>query len=235
MSTVLSVSLKHDFSDRFCLDVSMESDARSVALVGPSASGKTTVLRCIAGLFRADSGRIIVGGRVLCDSGVWLAPRHRKIGYVDQKALLFPLMSVRSNLLFGRPTEEGRLPLHRVVDLLEIPQLLDRRPRHLSGGERNLVALGRALLSEPQYLLFDEPFAALDQKRRQRLIPILTTVRDELGVAMLLVSHSIDDVRALAEEVIELDQGLVINQTRVTPVANVEPDVAQLDSEPARS
>lgn len=186
--------------------VAIEDPARVIALVGPSGAGKTTVLNAIAGLVKPRAGRIEVEGRVLFDSarGIDLPAHRRRVGYVFQDARLFPHLDVRGNLLYGRHagTAEGpRFELDAVVALLGIDGLLERRTANLSGGEAQRVAIGRALLSQPAILLFDEPLSALDQARREELIPWLQRVRDEVRLPMLYVSHHPDEVRRLAEAV----------------------------------
>ncbi len=186
--------------------VRIEDEARIVALVGPSGSGKTTVLNAIAGLVKPRSGRIEVDGRTLFDSARRIdVPAHRRrIGYVFQDARLFPHMDVRDNLLYGRHADRGRAPafeLDSVVELLGIGALLARRPGNLSGGEAQRVAIGRALLSQPELLLFDEPLSALDEARREELIPYLQRVRDGIRLPMLYVSHRAEEVRRLASAI----------------------------------
>lgn len=195
---------------RFERRVRIEDVARVVTLAGPSGAGKTTVLNAIAGLVRPVSGRIEVDGRVLFDGarGIDLPPHRRRVGYVFQDARLFPHLDVRGNLLYGRHaarTTDARFALDSVVALLGIGGLLRRRTANLSGGEAQRVAIGRALLSQPAILLFDEPLSALDEARREELIPWLQRVRDEVRLPMLYVSHRPDEVRRLAEAVHRLD------------------------------
>jgi len=188
---------------RFERHVRIEDDARILALTGPSGAGKTSVLNAIAGLLRPRSGRIEVDGRVLFDAarGIDLPAHRRRVGYVFQDARLFPHLDVRGNLLYGRHAASGdgpRFELDAVVALLGIAPLLGRRTGNLSGGEQQRVAIGRALLSQPAILLFDEPLSALDLARREELIPYLLRVRDEVRLPMLYVSHHPDEVRRLA-------------------------------------
>ena len=195
---------------RFERRVVIEDAARVVALVGPSGAGKSTVLNAIAGLVRPRAGRIEVDGRVLFDSarGIDLPAHRRRVGYVFQDARLFPHLDVRGNLLYGRhaaAADGPRFELDPVVSLLGIGALLGRRTANLSGGEAQRVAIGRALLSQPAILLFDEPLSALDQARREELIPWLQRVRDEVRLPMLYVSHHPEEVRRLAEAVHRLD------------------------------
>lgn len=195
---------------RFQRHVRIVEDARVLALTGPSGAGKTSVLYAIAGLLRPVSGRIAIDGRVLFDSQrrIDLPTHRRRIGYVFQDARLFPHCSVRANLLYGRHGRRGGeapFGLDAVVALLGIGHLLDRRPEGLSGGEAQRVAIGRALLSQPAILLFDEPLSSLDRARREELIPWLQRVRDEVKLPMVYVSHTEDDVRRLAHAVHRLD------------------------------
>lgn len=188
----------------FHKQVAIHSDARVLALTGPSGAGKTTVLNAIAGLITPVSGRIEMDGSVLFDSSARIdVPTHRRrIGYVFQDARLFPHLDVRSNLRYGR---HGRgtqqFGFDAVVELLGIAALLGRRTRNLSGGEAQRVAIGRALLSQPAVLLFDEPLSSLDQARREELIPYLQRVRDEIRLPIVYVSHHTEEVQRLADAI----------------------------------
>jgi len=189
----------------FTRQVRIQSDARVLALTGPSGAGKTSVLNAIAGLLRPRSGRIVVDGQVLFDSErrVDLPMHRRRIGYVFQEARLFPHMDVQRNLRYGGhvQAQAARFGFDAVVELLGIASLLQRRPRNLSGGEAQRVAIGRALLSQPALLLLDEPLSALDAARRGELIPYLRRVCTETGLPMLYVSHHPDEVQQLADGV----------------------------------
>lgn len=189
----------------FQRQVRIHSDARTLALTGPSGAGKTTVLNAIAGLVAPRSGRIEVDGRVLFDSaqGIDVPTHRRRIGYVFQDTRLFPHLDVRRNLRYGRHGRdtEARFGFDAVVELLGIAPLLARRTRNLSGGEAQRVAIGRALLSQPAILLFDEPLSALDQARREELIPYLQRVRDEVRLPIIYVSHHPEEVRRLADAI----------------------------------
>ena len=189
--------------------VRIKDDARVIALVGPSGAGKTSVLNAIAGLVTPVAGRIDVDGRSLFDStrGIDVPVHHRRVGYVFQDARLFPHLDVRRNLLYGRHGGHGapRFGFDAVVDLLGIAPLLARRTRNLSGGEAQRVAIGRALLSQPSMLLFDEPLSELDQARREELIPYLQRVRDEIRLPIVYVSHHPDEVRRVADSTHVLD------------------------------
>jgi len=189
--------------------VRIDEDARVLALVGHSGAGKTTVLNAIAGLVRPRAGRIEVDGRCLFDSGrgIDVSTHRRRIGYVFQDARLFPHLDVRRNLLYGRHGRSvvARFGFDAVVELLGIAPLLARRTRNLSGGEAQRVAIGRALLSQPAILLFDEPLSALDQARRRELIPYLQRVRDEVRLPAVYVSHHPEEVRQLADAIHTLE------------------------------
>lgn len=185
------------------------SHAGITALVGPSGAGKTSVLEAVAGLLRPASGRIVVGGTVLFDSaaGINLLPEARACGMVFQDLRLFPHRRVRENLLYGErfaPPERRFLTLDEAAAFLDIAPLLGRRPRTLSGGEAQRVAIGRALLAGPHFLLMDEPLTALDDVRRGAVLTVIERIRDELALPILLVSHDRADVARLADQVVEL-------------------------------
>lgn len=177
------------------------------ALFGPSGAGKTSILNMVAGLLRPDRGRIAVGGRTLFDAGVDVAPDQRRAGYVFQDGRLFPHRRVRANLDYGhrvaRP-ERRWIGFGEVVAFLDIGGLLDRWPRTLSGGEVQRVAIGRALLSGPDFLLMDEPLGSLDSARREEIMRVIERVRDELKLPILYVSHDRGEVERLASEIVPI-------------------------------
>lgn len=213
MSGTMAPLFDLDFSihqGAFRRDIRIADDARVIALTGHSGAGKTSVLNAIAGLSTPARGRIVVAGDCLFDSrrGIDLPAHRRRIGYVFQDARLFPHLDVRHNLLYGLHGERKRQPrfaLDAIVQLLGIDQLLSRRTHGLSGGEAQRVALGRALLSQPQILLLDEPLSMLDQARREELIPYLQRVRDETALPMVYVSHVPEEVQRLTSAIHSLD------------------------------
>jgi molybdate transport system ATP-binding protein len=209
----LEVRLAHAFPG-FALDIAFEAPKGVTALFGRSGSGKTTVVNAVAGLLRPDRGRVAVDGAVLCDTDrrIWVPPHRRRAGYVFQEGRLFPHLTARQNLLYGRwfaGVRDGRAFDH-VVEMLGIAHLLGRRPGALSGGEKSRVALGRALLSAPRFLLMDEPLAALDEARKAEVLPYLERIRDETRVPVVYVSHSVAEVARLATTVVVLEAGRVV-------------------------
>jgi molybdate transport system ATP-binding protein len=168
----------------------------------------------IAGLLQPDRGLIVIDGETLDDTAKHIhVPVHRRrIGYVFQDARLFPHLDVRQNLDYGRRMNrlaEDPAARKRVIDLLDIGNLLDRRPGRLSGGERHRVALGRALLSQPRLLLLDEPLSSLDEERKEEILPYLIRLRDEAGIPMVYVSHDAAEMRQLATEIVMIRRGRV--------------------------
>ncbi|MBI1418974.1 MAG: molybdenum ABC transporter ATP-binding protein [Limimaricola sp.] len=214
----LSVDIGHR-AGAFSIEATFEAPGGVTALFGRSGAGKTTVVNAVAGLVRPQRGRIALGDRVLFEAGrTNLPPQRRRIGYVFQEPRLFPHMSVLANLRYGGTHDEAR-----VIDLLGIGALLERRPGTLSGGEAARVALGRALMSAPEMLLLDEPLAALDAPRRAEVLGHLERLRDEVGIPMLYVSHELAEVARLATTLVLLDSGRVL---RAGPLAQVLADPA---------
>ncbi|MCQ1776006.1 molybdenum ABC transporter ATP-binding protein [Neorhizobium galegae] len=198
----------------FVLDAGFTSDGGVTALFGPSGSGKTSLVRVIAGLSKPDHGRLVVDGETLLDteSRIFVPKHKRRFGYVFQESRLFPHLSVHQNLAYGRwfaPETTRTENFDRIVDLLGIGLLLDRRPGKLSGGEKQRVAIGRALLSAPRLLLMDEPLAALDDQRKAEILPYLERLRDETSTPIVYVSHSVSEVARLADKVVIMKDGRV--------------------------
>lgn len=212
--------------EHFRLTARFSSAPGLTALFGRSGSGKSTLVDIIGGLIRPTHGRVAVDGQVLVDTdrGLFVPKHRRRIGYVFQDSRLFPHLSVRNNLLYGRwfaqSSGGGSGDLMSVVELLGIGALLDRQPDSLSGGERQRVAIGRALLAHPRLLLMDEPLASLDEARRAEILPYIERLRDEAGVPIIYVSHSVAEVARLATTVVILSEGRV---TAVGPVLDILP------------
>ena len=223
--------LRVDVSKRlgeFAVEAALTSEGRVTGLFGASGAGKTSLINIIAGLLRPDRGIIAIDGEILDDTSARThVPVHRRrIGYVFQDARLFPHLDVRENLDYGRRMNrltEDAAQCRRVTELLDIGELLDRRPGKLSGGERQRVALGRALLSQPRLLLMDEPLGSLDEERKEEILPYLVRLRDEAGIPMVYVSHDPSEMRKLATQIAIIKRGRVtaFGGTEILPTANV--------------
>ena len=227
----LLVDIRHRLGN-FELEAAFESSGRLTALFGTSGSGKTSLVNLIGGLIRPMQGRILVDGRVLVDTEkrVFVPVHRRRIGYVFQDARLFPHMTVSQNLRYGRfftPAGERYAQLDAVVDLLGIGHLLDRRPSLLSGGEKQRVAIGRALIASPKLILMDEPLASLDDARKAEIMPYIERLRDEARIPIVYVSHSVAEVARLATDIVMLAGG------RVSASGPAEDILQQLDLLPA--
>ncbi len=210
----LAVAVRHRLG-AFTLDAAFESSGNLTALFGPSGSGKTSLVNLIGGLARPQHGRIVVGDRVLVDTErrIFVPMHRRRIGYVFQDARLFPHLTVSQNLRYGRffaPAGDRYADFGGVVDLLGIRPLLDRKPNLLSGGEKQRVAIGRALIASPRLILMDEPLASLDGPRKAEILPYIERLRDESRVPIVYVSHSVAEVARLATDVVALAAGRVV-------------------------
>jgi molybdate transport system ATP-binding protein len=194
-----------------------------VALFGRSGCGKSTLVNIIAGLLVPDSGRVALDEFVLLDTdrGVNVPPERRRIGYVFQDARLFPHLSVAANLRYAEKRAVGApyVSLDAVTGLLDLTSLMDRRTHQLSGGERQRVAIGRALLTQPRLLLLDEPLASLDGARREEVLPYLGTLRDQLAIPMVYVTHDFDEVLRLATHIVLMEAGSVIAQGAIAEMS----------------
>lgn len=221
---MLSVNITHRLG-AFTLDAEFESEGGLTALFGRSGAGKTSLVNAIAGLIRPDRGHVSVDGEVLTDTATRrFVPAHRRrVGYVFQEGRLFPHLNVRQNLAYGRwfaPKAgiSGSSEFGQVVELLGIEHLLARRPANLSGGEKQRIAIGRALLARPRVLVMDEPLASLDDSRRQEIFPYIERLRDEMRLPIVYVSHSVPEVARLATTLVVLSEGQV---AAIGPTAEV--------------
>ncbi len=210
----ITANFSVDYTD-FQLQTDLELPTQGVTVVfGKSGCGKTTFLRCLAGLTRSPSGYLRIHDEVWQDESKNLfRPVHqRAIGMVFQDARLFPHLNVRDNLNFGYKridNRDRRVDWQSTVDLLELEPLLDRRPNHLSGGEQQRVALGRALLTSPRLLMMDEPLANLDLERKREILPYLLRLRAELQIPIVYVSHSLNEVLQLVDTLVLMKAGRV--------------------------
>ncbi|MDH4412029.1 MAG: molybdenum ABC transporter ATP-binding protein [Rhizobium sp.] len=206
---MLELAIRHRQGD-FTLQADLTLGEGLTALFGASGSGKTTLINIVAGLIRPQEGRIAFNGETWSDASTFLPPHRRRIGYVFQEGRLFPHLTVVQNLRYGErllPPSERREDLTRIAALLGITDLLARRPSHLSGGEKQRVALGRALMASPKLLLMDEPLSALDSALKLQILPYIERIRDEFGVPILFVSHQVEEVARLATSVVTFDRG----------------------------
>ncbi len=223
----------------FSLEARLSTGSGQVtALFGPSGAGKSTLASCLAGLIDPDSGHISLDGTTLfnAETGTRLAPERRRIGYVFQDARLFPHLSVHGNLDYGArrtPPGDRRVDFDHVVELLDIGALLTRRPRTLSGGEKQRVAFGRAVLTSPKLLIMDEPLASLDAARKAEILPFIEKLRDEFSIPMIYVSHALDEILRLADDVVVLRAGKVVRAGPAIEVLNSEAIVHGADGDPA--
>ena len=200
-----------------CIDVAFQSDENGItALFGPSGAGKSSIINMVAGLQKPDSGTVFIRGRCLFDStqGINLPPEKRNVGYVFQEGFLFPHLSVGGNLLYGRHRNQAGdtgIDFDHVVNLLGIQHLLTRKPRTLSGGEKQRAAFGRAVLSNPDILLMDEPLASLDDARKAEMLPFIGGLSVRFNIPILYVSHSLEEILTLTNNIIHLANGTLVN------------------------
>ena len=200
----------------FSVDVAFNGNSSGVtALFGSSGAGKTSIVNMVAGLSKPDAGWVVIGGRVLFDAKrhINLPPEKRRLGYVFQDGRLLPHLSVKRNLTYGMnrtPLNQRYVKFDQVVELLGIGHLLNRRPAKLSGGEKQRVAIGRALLTSPALLLMDEPLASLDADRKNEVLPFITQLSREFSIPILYVTHAVDEILHLASRVVILENGRVL-------------------------
>ncbi len=206
---MIEVRVKKNFGG-FDLDVEFASESTGITvLAGPSGSGKTSIINMIAGLVTPDEGRIFINDKLLFDSatGADCPIQLRRCGYIFQDGRLFPHMNVRKNLLYGRHSDVSRI--EEITGLLGIGHLLQRMPGKLSGGEKQRVAIGRALLMQPQILLMDEPLASLDPERKDELLPYIAKLPEHFGIPIFYVTHSRREILRLSDELIRISQGRI--------------------------
>ena len=231
---MLSVNITKAFGS-FRLETQFEVEEGSItAIFGKSGAGKTSTINAIAGLTRPDIGVIQIGNTTLFDQNlkINLPIYKRQIGYVFQDDRLFPHMTVRNNLIYGTPKNQdvaNSLNLTDITGLLELAPLLERRPRTLSGGEKQRVAIGRALLSNPKLLLMDEPLASIDVQHRFEILPFIQRVREKTGITIIYVTHALEEVIFIADQIILLSEG------QVTAQGTVEEIMSRLDLHPMTS
>ncbi|MFQ1064187.1 ATP-binding cassette domain-containing protein [Bordetella trematum] len=216
----------HAEERRFAMDIRLRTASRRVVLFGPSGAGKSLTLRAVAGLMRPDAGRIVVNGRVFYDGehGVWLSPQERRIAYLFQDYALFPHLTVGQNVAFALRggwlnPRRRRIPeaARRWIDAFELGPIINSYPSQISGGQKQRTALARALAAEPDMILLDEPFSALDVQLRGKMRAELRDLLEGLEVPMLLITHDPADIDALAEVVFEVRDGQIVHQRLVDP------------------
>jgi molybdate transport system ATP-binding protein len=241
---MIDIALHHTVSDgtrQFTLAIDFASDAPVIALYGASGAGKSLTLQAIAGLIRPARGHVRVAGLTLFDSaaGVDVATRARRLGYLFQHYALFPHLNVRENIGFGlgswwrrRLDPSGRAQVDRMLDLFELRPMAASRPAALSGGQQQRVALARALACEPSALLLDEPFAALNPMLRAGLRRELAALRARLGIPMIVITHDIDDLAALADHVFVVDEGRIVREVDLRSGTSRERALDALRPEP---
>ncbi|RFC64341.1 molybdenum ABC transporter ATP-binding protein [Fulvimarina endophytica] len=219
---MLEVALSHTFAG-FALDAEFTAPGGITVLFGRSGSGKSTIVNALAGLLTPQAGRIRLDDRVLLDTarGIDLPPHRRRLGAIFQDSRLFPHLTVSQNLAYGAffaPKDAARESRDKVVEMLGIGHLLKRRPSALSGGEKQRVAIGRALLAAPRLILADEPLASLDEERKAEILPYFERLRDEVSVPILYVSHSASEVARLATTIVVVKDGRIVRKGRAEEV-----------------
>ena len=229
-SPLIDIDIKQKKGD-FSLSVQLQTNSGLTAFFGRSGSGKSSLINMIAGLDDPAEGHISVGGQVLFDAArnINIPPEKRQFGYVFQEGRLFPHLNVKANLLYARRFIKSDLDdkaFKQIIDLLGLESLLERRPFTLSGGEKQRVAIGRALLAEPQLLLMDEPLASLDASRKAEILPFIENLRDHFSLPILYVSHDMEEVIRLADTMVLLDKGSVVAD------GDVEDLMSRLDLRP---
>ncbi|MBK5274373.1 MAG: molybdenum ABC transporter ATP-binding protein [Desulfuromonadales bacterium] len=212
----LSMTVRKSFGT-FTLATGFTVSGDSVGIFGVSGSGKSTLVSMLAGLLPPDSGEIILDGECLFSSAkrINLRPEQRRIAMVFQQHCLFPHLNVRNNLLYGYkrcPAQFRTIDFNALVDVLKLEGLLDRGVTNLSGGEKQRVALGRAILANPCLLLMDEPLSALDDSLRFQIIPYLRSVSEQFGIPYLFISHSLIEMRLMTDNTLVFEKGVMVEQ-----------------------
>lgn len=212
---MLKVNLEKNL-EHYKLDVSFTVEEELVILFGRSGSGKTTLLNMLAGLLKPEQGEIGLGGRVLYQAGkVDLPPQQRNVGYVFQDYALFPHMTVEKNIYYGIKSKQLPISgdhLKRLIDIVGINHLLSKYPGEISGGEKQRVALVRALAYRPDLLLMDEPFSALDEKNRLQCHEEILRLKQEWQIPILLVTHDHDEASKLGDSILYMNDGKITQQ-----------------------
>jgi molybdate transport system ATP-binding protein len=220
---LLEVEVEKHFAD-FRVQAAFTLRSSKCGVFGPSGSGKSTLMYMLAGLLEPDNGFIRLNGQTLFDAQqkINLRPEARRVGVVFQNACLFPHLSVRKNLLYGLkrlPPQQRTVPFEQLIHVLRIEELLDRSVARLSGGEKQRVALGRTVLACPQLILLDEPLSGLDGQLKYQIIPYLQQVFAEFSIPMLFISHSLQELRLMTEEVLVVERGLATRQMATEELA----------------
>jgi molybdate transport system ATP-binding protein len=220
---VIEIVVRHRLGE-LVIEADIRARGRLLALCGVSGAGKTSLLNMVAGLMRPDSGRIAIGGATFFDSSnrIDLEPQARRVGYVFQEPRLFPHLTAAGNLKYGARFAGGAprpVKFDDVVELLGVGSLLQRRPAKLSGGEKQRIAIGRALLMAPRALLLDEPLSAIDDARRQEILSLIEKLRDAFMIPMVFVSHRASEVERLADEIADIEAGKAVSVRPAPPRA----------------
>lgn len=228
----LRVRVKKSFGE-FSLDADFTSAGDRLGIFGESGSGKSTMVNLLAGTMTPDDGSIYLDGECLFsrEKGIDVPPEKRRIAIVFQHPHLFPHLNVRGNLLYGYKRcapENRRIDLESVAGILKLDGLLERGVNNLSGGEKQRVAIGRAILSNPRLLLMDEPLSALDDELKFQIIPYLKGVCEEFGIPFVFISHSMIEMRLMADKVIVFEQGRIINRTTADQLARLRMPTSQV-------
>ena len=224
---MFDIQIKKSFSN-FDLDVTFKINEIGItALYGDSGAGKSSIINIIAGLINPDKGYIKIGSNILYDSEnkINLPTEQRNMGYIFQEGRLFPHLTVQANLKYGHTNNSRNrsyINFDNVVDVLGIKHLLSRRPAKLSGGEKQRVAIGRALMTNPKFLLMDEPLASLDPSRKSDLLSFILDLHEKFSIPVLYVTHSKNEILRLADKVVWLDNGQVISVGNVEDVINMQ-------------